>query len=82
MSHYRHVFEKLPASIRVPSELRHRRVEVILLPLDEPVSEETSAALDDLGWPLGFFERTAGQWSGEPLLRDSQGAYETREELD
>lgn len=82
MSHYRHVFEKLPASIRVPSELRHRRVEVILLPLDEAMAQETDSMLDELGWPPGFFERTAGQWSGAPLLRESQGEYEAREELD
>ena len=82
MSHYRHVFEKLPANIRVPSELRHRRVEVILLPLDEPVPLEEGAELDEQGWPLGFFEKTAGQWAGEALVRDAPTDYETREEFD
>jgi hypothetical protein len=34
----------------------------------------------DNGWPLGFFEETAGAWQGE-LERAPQGEYEKREEL-
>ncbi|MEK8016922.1 MAG: hypothetical protein VSS75_008645 [Candidatus Parabeggiatoa sp.] len=36
---------------------------------------------EELGWPPGFFERTAGAWEGEPLTRDEQGEYEQREVL-
>ena len=37
---------------------------------------------EELGWPPGFFEETAGMWQGEPLVRGEQGEYETREELE
>ena len=36
---------------------------------------------EDLGWPPGFFERTFGCWRDEPLVREPQGEYETRDEL-
>lgn len=34
------------------------------------------------GWSAGLFERTAGQWQGEPLERAPQGEPERRLELD
>ncbi|MEJ5308722.1 MAG: hypothetical protein WHX52_03040 [Anaerolineae bacterium] len=37
----------------------------------EPETQDT--------WPVGFFETTAGMWAGEPLVREPQGVYETRE---
>lgn len=40
-----------------------------------------SATTEELGWPPGFFERTAGAWKGEPLVRESQGTHEERDEL-
>ena len=36
---------------------------------------------DELGWSEGFFDRTAGAWVGEPLVRGEQGEYPQREEL-
>lgn len=36
---------------------------------------------EELGWTPGFFEKTAGAWQGEPLIRDEQGEYEQREPL-
>ncbi|PPD02745.1 MAG: hypothetical protein CTY29_12030 [Methylobacter sp.] len=38
--------------------------------------------LDANGWPIGFFEKTAGCFQGEPLVREPQGDYELRLELD
>lgn len=32
-------------------------------------------------WPDGFYETTAGAWVGEPLVREPQGDYEQRLEL-
>jgi hypothetical protein len=81
MSHYRQVFEDMPAIVTVPPELRHRRVEVILLPLDETVNGATEQQTDESGWLPGFFEKTAGQWVGD-LERGPQGEYPIREEFD
>jgi prevent-host-death family protein len=41
----------------------------------------TSPKPENLGWPPGFFERTFGCLKTEPLVREPQGEYETREEL-
>jgi hypothetical protein len=35
---------------------------------------------EELGWPPGFFEQTAGAWQGE-FERAPQGEYEKREEM-
>jgi hypothetical protein len=34
---------------------------------------------EDLGWTPGFFERTAGSWQGEPLVRAPQEEASERE---
>ena len=36
---------------------------------------------EELGWSPGFFERTFGAWVGEPLVREPQGEYPSRDEL-
>ena len=42
--------------------------------------EKNEEAVDDNGWPLGFFEETAG--SCPDLERPPQGEYEIRESLE
>ena len=63
MEAIRLLYEKCPATISMPPEFRDRRVEVLILALDQ--SEErnpnsTNPAVDSNGWPLGFFEDTFG----------------------
>ena len=36
---------------------------------------------DEKGWPIGFFEKTAGSWAGEPLVRAPQGELQERDAL-
>ncbi len=43
--------------------------------------ENATVDTTDSGWPQGFFEATAGAWAGEPLVREPQGDYEIRDEL-
>lgn len=43
--------------------------------------QSQSLNLEELGWSEGFFERTAGAWAGEPLVRGEQGEYPQRFEL-
>lgn len=80
MQPIRQIYQDAPDSITIPEELRHQAVEVIIWPLGEatPIKEETDAN----GWPVGFFEATAGAWAGEPLVREPQGDYEQRLELE
>lgn len=41
MRHARMIFEDTPAFIPVPSEMQHRKTEIIFLPLDDALSPET-----------------------------------------
>ena len=66
-SHFRKIFESMPATITVPVELRNQRVEVLLLPLEAESSQENRSGDDELDWPDGFIERTAGKWAGTPI---------------
>ena len=43
MNHARLIFEDTPAFIPVPSELQHRKTEVIFLPLDNELSPQFAA---------------------------------------
>ena len=71
MTYFRQIIDEVTATITVPVELRHRRVEVIILPLDEVSSNgaahnDQTVAVDANGWPVGFFEETFGSLSGFP----------------
>ena len=68
--------DKLEGIVTIPKNLKHRMIEVILLPLDsEPPPIGTNKTG---GSPLSVF---AGAWAGEVLVRDEQGLYEKREEF-
>jgi hypothetical protein len=77
MQPIRQIIEDAPDSIPVPPELRHQRVEIIFWPL-----EKTQPELDANGWPVGFFEATAGCLADDPIERAPQGEYEQRLELE
>ena len=67
-------------TLQISTGLPASEVEVVVVV--QPVAHKTrSAPPDDLGWPAGFFERTAGAWEGEPLVRGDQGTYEERDKL-
>lgn len=68
--------DKLEGIVTIPKKLKHRMVEVILLPLDsEPARRRIDKKGDSL---LAIF---AGAWAGGALVRDEQGLYEKREEF-
>ena len=54
-------------------------VMVIFQPLETPIPAKTP---EELGWPPGFFEQTAGCLEDDPLVRYPQGQYEVREPLE
>lgn len=81
MSAIRQIYERIPDTITIPLEFRNRHVEVIIFPLDQ--SDEkipNKSAIDENGWPIGFFEATFGSTPDLPE-RELQGEYELREEL-
>lgn len=62
----------------IPSNRQNTELEVTvtLSPIESHGETPT-----DLGWREGFFDRTAGAWVGESLVREEQGEYPQREEL-
>ena len=46
--------------------------------LEAAVQNTVTKTPEELGWSPDFFERTAGQWEGEPLTRGEQREYEQR----
>ena len=81
MEAIRQIYDKIPGTIIIPFELRDRRVEVIIFPLDQNDDKKANdVAVDENGWPIGFFEATFGSTPDLPE-REPQGEYEVREEL-
>ncbi len=80
MQPIRQIYSDAPSSISIPEELQHTPVEVIIWPLNK-TDVSTDIETDDNGWPLGFFEETAGCLVDDPIERAPQGEYEQRLEL-
>ena len=66
-------------SIDVPATLLRRRVEIIVIPLDEVSGGVEGEKPRE--WPPGFFEETAGSFADDPIQRAPQGDYERRRGL-
>ena len=60
----------------VPVGLRDAELEVTLT--IRPATPKEAKTLEDLGYPSGFFERTAGCFEDEPLVRYPQGELQER----
>ena len=61
--------------LQVPVNLTNIDLDVVLVvqPVVSPDLEQ--------GWPPGFFEQTYGSFRDQPLVRELQGEYEIRDEL-
>jgi len=62
--------------LEVPVKMTNTELDVVL------IVQPVAPARQDLGWPPGFFEQTYGSFRDQPLVRESQGDYEVRDELD
>lgn len=63
--------------LEIPVEVKEAELDVLVV--FQPLAR--TPAVDELGWPVGFFKTVAGGWQGEPLSRAPQGDYEDRTEL-
>ena len=61
--------------LETPIGITNTDLEVILIV--NPVHE----ARPRLEWPPSFFTDILGAWEGKPLVRESQGTYESRHEF-
>ncbi|MFT3743754.1 MAG: hypothetical protein QM785_05610 [Pyrinomonadaceae bacterium] len=80
MDFYRQTIKKAPPMIIVPDEFQDRDVEVIILPLDQNGHPREEAERDAKGYPIGFFEETAGSLPDFPE-REPQPDFDVREVL-
>jgi hypothetical protein len=62
--------------LQVPVNLTNTDLEVVLIV--QPVTPASEAR----SWPAGFFEQTYGSLRDQPIMREAQGEYEARDELD
>ena len=81
MNFYRETIKNVPPMISVPKELRNRDVEIIILPLDEKTENGNAVEVDKNGYPIGFFEQTAGSLPDFPD-REPQPIQPDREEIE
>ncbi len=66
--------------LETPIGITNAELDVVLIinPATKKHNEQDAQAK---GWPPGFFTEVVGGWQGEPLVREPQGNYETRNEL-
>ncbi len=76
MNVVRQIYDNLPETIKAPNALKNRRVEVIMLPLDEEIELEKDTLKS-----YRAIDEFIGAWEGEPLVRPNQGVFESRELL-
>lgn len=62
--------------LELPTGVTNRDLEVMVVM--QTLDEEE---VDELGWPLGYFEETYGSMADDPMERGDQGEFEIRDEL-
>ncbi|GAX46315.1 hypothetical protein NIES4075_73360 [Tolypothrix sp. NIES-4075] len=64
----------------IPVGITDKQVEIMVIyqPIETPKQQKTP---EELGWPPGFFERTYGSCQDDPIVIDSEGDFEEREEI-
>lgn len=63
--------------VELPTGFSQRDVDVVVVLNPTPVE-----LLDDLGWPIGFFDRTYGALADDPLERPPQLPLEQRDPIE
>ena len=71
------LYDDLPAVISIPKNVQHTHAEVVIMVLNTPsmpvnITQKQHSSI---------LSKYAGAWIGEPLIRESQGNYENREDL-
>lgn len=63
----------------IPTGIRNEDIEVVVIVQSH--SSKSVVNVERLGWPVNFFEETAGALAHDPIEREYPGDYETREIL-
>lgn len=64
--------------LEMPTGVTNRRLEVLIVV--QPLEEEEE--VDELGWPVGFFERTYGALADDPLERPAELPPDVRDAIE
>ncbi|MBD2492444.1 hypothetical protein [Aulosira sp. FACHB-615] len=67
--------------LEIPVGITDKEMEVVVI-YQQIEPSATPKTPEELGWPPGFFERTAGSLADDPIQRYPQGEYDTRESLE
>jgi hypothetical protein len=62
--------------LEIPTNLADRDVEIVLV-----MHPLTAKPLDDMGYPVGYFEETYGMFADEPLERNQPLSPDVRDEI-
>ena len=62
--------------LEIPINMANREVEIVLVMQADEVE-----SLDDMGYPIGYFEETYGSFADEPLRRGQPLHPDVRDEL-
>ena len=62
--------------LEIPTDLGNREIEIVLVL--NPLEPEP---LDDMGYPIGYFEETYGMFADEPLKREQPPLPNDRDTL-
>lgn len=83
MNFYRQTIKNLPPVIQVPDEFRGSDVELLILPLESTAkgSSKNEVERDENGYPIGFFEATAGSIPDFPE-RDQPQYFDERDPIE
>ncbi|WGV23547.1 hypothetical protein [Halotia branconii] len=66
--------------LEIPVGITDKEVEIMVIyqPIEIPKQQKTP---EELGWPPGFFEQTYSSCQDDPIVIDSEGDFEEREEI-
>jgi hypothetical protein len=63
--------------LEIPTDLADREVEIVLV-----MQALDTEPLDDMGYPIGYFEETYGSFADEPLERNQPLQPDARDEIE
>jgi hypothetical protein len=63
--------------LELPTGMTNRKLEVLIVmqPVEEP-------EVDELGWPIGFFDRTYGALADDPIERPGDFPLDVRDDIE
>ena len=67
--------------LEVPTSMRDSDLDVVLVIQPSNRVTDVTDVPSKRVWPPDFFDKTAGAWQGEPLVREPQGEYDIRDSL-